>query len=222
MSATDGADHRRVLLRRLVLPWRTVPAVVYDRHLTVRIANDLARAVHPTFRPGTNLARAAFLRAGDGPTSDSADDRTPPPWPSATEPTRAEPTAAGPTRADPTAVGPTRAEPTPAPPGTAELGARLAAELRRSLDEHHEDRGYVELVGELAARSDAFARLWAGPGDAEPNGSVGFAHPAVGHLVLSYHRFGVPGPDGDTLLLWHGADRVSSERLAALADSLPH
>jgi len=181
MSTDDEVDHRRGLLGRLVLPWRTVPAAVYDRHLTVHVANDLLRAVHPSFRPGTNLARAAFLQPDGAPLFRAAPD------------------------------------PTDATP----IGSRLAAELRRSLDEHDEDRGFVELVGELAARSADFARLWAEPGDVGPSGVVGFDNPLVGHLVLAYHRFAVPGPDGDILLVWRGADERSSERLARLADSLP-
>lgn len=180
VSTDDGVDHPRALLGRLVLPWRTVPAVVYDRHLTVRVANALAGAVHPTFRSGANLARATFLR----PEGDEA-------FRASSETAEAVP-----------------------------LGARVVAELRRSLDEHEEDRGYVELVGELAARSDAFARLWAGPDTADPDGVVGFDNPVVGHLALAYHRFAVPGPDGDTLLLWRGADEQSARRLSSLADSL--
>lgn len=180
MSTDDGADGRRALLERLVLPWRTVPAVVYDRHLTIRIVNDLARALHRTFRPGANLARSAFLPSGDGARAGSSVD----------------------------------------PAGTTPVGARLAAELRRSLDEHHQDRGYVELIGELAARSAAFAQFWAEPDRAEPSGVVGFALHGTGRVVLAYHRFSIPGPDGDTLLLWHGADDTSTGRLAALARSL--
>lgn len=181
VSTDDDADHRLVLLARLVLPWRTVPAAVYDRHLTVHVANDLLHAVHPSFRPGTNLARAAFLQPDGAPLFRAA----------------------------------------PAPADATPIGSRLAAELRRSLDEHDEDRGFVELVGELAARSADFARLWAEPGDVGPSGVVGFDNPLVGHLVLAYHRFAVPGPDGDILLVWRGADERSAERLARLADSLP-
>ncbi|MDP4332662.1 hypothetical protein Q7F20_04720 [Curtobacterium sp. A7_M15] len=180
MSTDDSADHPRALLGRLLLPWRTVPAVVYDRHLTVRVANALAGAVHPTFRPGENLARAAFLRtAGDSTFRAS-----------------------------------------PEPPDTVPLAARVVAELRRTLDEHDEDRGYVELVGELAARSEAFARLWADPVAAEPAGVVRFDNPVVGRVALAHHRFAVPGPAGDTLLLWRGADEESARRLTSLADTL--
>ena len=181
MSTDDEVDHRPELLGRLVLPWRAVPAAVYDRHLTVQVANDLLHAVHPSFRPGTNLARAAFLQPDGAPLF--------------------------------------RASPDPA--DATSIGSRLAAELRRSLDEQDEDQGFVELVGELAARSADFARLWAEPGEAGPNGVVRFDNPVVGHLVLAYHRFAVPGPDGDTLLLWRGADERSAQGLQRLADVLP-
>jgi hypothetical protein len=180
VSTDDEVDFRRALLGRLVLPWRTVPAAVYDRHLTVRVANPLVHAVHPSFRPGANLARAAFLQPDGAPLFRAA----------------------------------------PGPADATPVGTKLATELRRLLDEHEEDQGFVELVGELAARSADFARLWAEPGDAGPNGVVGFDNPLVGHLVLAYHRFAVPGPDGDTLLLWRGADEESAGRLGRLADSL--
>ncbi|AOX65159.1 hypothetical protein BJK06_04770 [Curtobacterium sp. BH-2-1-1] len=176
MSMDDGADDRRTLLGRLILPWTAVPAVVYDRHLTVQVANRLAKAVHPTFRAGANLARSTFL-----------------------EPERDTPVD---------------------PAGTAPIGARLAGELRRALDEHQEDREYIALVGELAAQSSAFAQFWANADGSQPNGVVGFAVPSVGHLVLAYHRFAVPGPDGDTLLLWSGADDESAETLRLLASTL--
>lgn len=181
MSTDDDADHRRALLGGYVLPWRTVPAAVYDRHLTVRVANDLLLAVHPSFRHGSNLARAAFLQPDGAPLF---------------------------------RVGPEGPDATP-------IADRLAAELRRSLDEHEEDRGFVELVGELAARSVDFAERWAEPDGAGPDGVVGFDNPVVGHLVLAYHRFAVPGPEGDSLLLWRGADERSVERLRRLAASLP-
>lgn len=181
VSIDDAVNDRRALLEPLVLPWRTVPAVVYDRHLTVWIVNDLARAVHPVFRPGVNLVRSAFL------------------------PTRGDVPAG--TRVDAAAATP--------------VGERLVAELRRSLEDNHEDRGYVELVGELAAQSAAFAQFWAGVGGSDPSGVLGFEIPALGHVDLAYHRFAVPGPDGDTLLLWRGADDASAARLASLAWGQP-
>lgn len=180
MSTDDSADQPRELLGRLVLPWRSVPALVYDRYLTVRVANALAVAVHPSFRPGANLALATFL----------------------------QPEVDGAFRASPES------------PNAVPLAARVVAELRRALDEHDEDRGFVELVGELAARSEAFARLWADPVAADPAGVVLFDNPVVGHVALAHHRFAVPGPAGDTLLLWRGADEESAGRLASLGDTL--
>ncbi len=57
---TDARD-RRARLGQLIGPWTNVPALVYDRHLNVVVSNELAGIVQPTFRVGSNLARAAFL-----------------------------------------------------------------------------------------------------------------------------------------------------------------
>ncbi len=57
---TDALD-RRAKLGQLIGPWTNVPALVYDRHLNVVVSNELAGIVQPTFRVGSNLARAAFL-----------------------------------------------------------------------------------------------------------------------------------------------------------------
>ncbi|MBO9046076.1 hypothetical protein JG550_003538 [Curtobacterium flaccumfaciens pv. flaccumfaciens] len=166
---TDALD-RRAKLGQLIGPWTNVPALVYDRHLNVVVSNELAGIVQPTFRVGSNLARAAFLNEeldrslGDVPVKH----------------------------------------------------ARVAAELREALETQGEDAAYVSLVGELASLSDAFARSWADVSGEAPDGVFRFKHARVGTFDLAYHRFRVPGSEGDTLLVWRGADPRSIDALATL------
>jgi MmyB-like transcription regulator ligand binding domain len=53
----------RTGVRALIAGWRSVPALLRDRHLTVVAANPLARALSPSFAEGMNLARSTFLDA---------------------------------------------------------------------------------------------------------------------------------------------------------------
>ncbi|MCS6558569.1 hypothetical protein NYQ31_09175 [Curtobacterium flaccumfaciens] len=171
MPLNNGAVERRTKLGQLIGPWKNVPALVYDRHLDVVVANDLAGAVQESFRVGANLARATFLEANlDSSLGDVNQKRD-----------------------------------------------QVAAELREAVAEQGEDDGYVSLVGELAALSDAFAEAWAGDVQPASDGVFRFNNQLVGTLGLAYHRFRVTGPDADTLLVWRGADAESTERLAALA-----
>jgi transcriptional regulator with XRE-family HTH domain len=48
-------------IERLIGTWRTTPAVVHDRHLDILVANALAIALTPAFRPGVNAVRALFV-----------------------------------------------------------------------------------------------------------------------------------------------------------------
>ncbi len=64
--------------------------------------------------------------------------------------------------------------------------------------------------------SDDFAQSWADVTGKAPDGVFRFKHDRVGAFDLAYHRFGVPGSEGDTLLVWRGADPRSIEALAAL------
>lgn len=99
-----------------------------------------------------------------------------------------------------------------------EVAAQVAGALRRSLEEHLEDAGFRTLVGELAARSEAFNRAWE-VAPARPAGSGGFDldHPVVGRLRLTYQEFAVLGPEpGLVLAVWYPADAESADRLARL------
>jgi transcriptional regulator with XRE-family HTH domain len=51
-------------LLRIMDGMAAMPAKVLSRHFDVLAANALARAVHPAFRPGSNMIRYAFLEPG--------------------------------------------------------------------------------------------------------------------------------------------------------------
>lgn len=58
-----ASAHERA--RAALQPWAHRPAVLLDRHLVVLAATELARALSPGLRPGTDLVRFAFLDAPD-------------------------------------------------------------------------------------------------------------------------------------------------------------
>jgi transcriptional regulator with XRE-family HTH domain len=57
----DEHDRAPASIERLIGTWRTTPAVVHDRHLDILVANALAIALTPVFRPGVNAVRALFV-----------------------------------------------------------------------------------------------------------------------------------------------------------------
>ena len=61
MAAYDALTRAHESAERLIASWGDAPAFLVDRQLTVVVSNDLARAVSPAFRPGSNLARFTFL-----------------------------------------------------------------------------------------------------------------------------------------------------------------
>jgi transcriptional regulator with XRE-family HTH domain len=48
-------------IRQLIDSWAETPAFVEGRYMDVLVANDIAQALIPYYRPGENLVRAAFL-----------------------------------------------------------------------------------------------------------------------------------------------------------------
>jgi hypothetical protein len=59
MAADDALTSAYDRIDRLIASWEA-PAFLVDRYLTVIVANDLARALSPAFRPGSNLAQFTF------------------------------------------------------------------------------------------------------------------------------------------------------------------
>ncbi|MFE3142971.1 helix-turn-helix transcriptional regulator [Streptomyces scopuliridis] len=80
----------------------------------------------------------------------------------------------------------------------------------------------VELVGELAVRSDEFAALWARHDVEEPTrGRMRVNHPLVGELNLDWDAYPMPGAPGPVLIVCTAAEgSPDAERLQLLAGLL--
>ena len=92
----------------------------------------------------------------------------------------------------------------------------IASALRSSLSRHPEDSAFLDLVGELTARSDVFARSWAA-NTADPGQiDVLIRHPEAGELRLHQRQLPLGGGSEDTLVVWTGADEESATKLASL------
>jgi transcriptional regulator with XRE-family HTH domain len=104
-------------------------------------------------------------------------------------------------------------------PERAATVAELTAMLRTqtAADPGH-PRG-VELVGELAVRSDEFATLWARHDVEEPTrGRMRVNHPMVGELNLDWDAYPIPGVPGPVLITYTAeAGSPDDERLSLLA-----
>lgn len=107
-------------------------------------------------------------------------------------------------------------------PDRAATVAELTGMLRRQIaaDPGH-PRG-VELVGELAVRSDEFATLWARHDVEEATrGRMRVHHPMVGELNLDWDAYPVPGAPGPVLITYTAeAGSPDDERLRLLATLL--
>jgi hypothetical protein len=80
----------------------------------------------------------------------------------------------------------------------------------------------VELVGELAVRSDEFATLWARHDVEETTrGRMRVNHPLVGQLNLDWDAYPMPGASGPVLIVYTAPDgSPDAERLQLLAGLL--
>jgi len=87
----------------------------------------------------------------------------------------------------------------------------LAALLRDSLEEYEEDRAFVDLVGELAARSPRFGVLWGRP-DLEVRhlATVSFPATPVGPVEMTYQELRMPLGSGQVIVVWRPADPRSA------------
>jgi hypothetical protein len=94
---------------------------------------------------------------------------------------------------------------------------RTAAMLRDSLEQHEEDARFRELLGELMARSTAFASEWAA-GSVRPaqRGVTTFDNPLVGRIVLRWEQLRRSEDFEHVLVLWVPADDGSAARLEEL------
>lgn len=98
---------------------------------------------------------------------------------------------------------------------------RTAAMLRDSLEQHDEDPRFRELVGELMARSPAFATEWAA-GDAGPDrqGVTTFENPLVGRVALRWEQLRRQDDHEHVLVVWAPIDDASAGRLDELRSLL--
>lgn len=80
----------------------------------------------------------------------------------------------------------------------------------------------VELVGELAVRSDEFAAIWARHDVAETTrGRMRVNHPLVGEVNLDWDAYPMPGAPGPVLIVYTAEEGgPDAERLTLLAGLL--
>ena len=107
-------------------------------------------------------------------------------------------------------------------PNRAATVAELIGMLRTQVAADPSHPRAVELVGELAVRSDEFAALWALHDVAEPTrGQMRLNHPQVGELNLDWDAYPIPGNPGPALMVCTAAeDSPDAERLQLLAGLL--
>ncbi|MEV1068954.1 helix-turn-helix transcriptional regulator [Streptomyces sp. NPDC050263] len=107
-------------------------------------------------------------------------------------------------------------------PNRAATVAELVGMLRTQVAADPDHPRAVELVGELAVRSDEFAALWALHDVEEPTrGRMRLNHPQVGELNLDWDVYLIPGNPGPALLVCTAAEgSPDAERLHLLASRL--
>ncbi|MFJ8604752.1 helix-turn-helix transcriptional regulator [Streptomyces shenzhenensis] len=107
-------------------------------------------------------------------------------------------------------------------PNRAAAIAELIGMLRTQIAADPGHPRAVELVGELALRSDEFAALWALHDVAEPTrGQISLNHHQVGELNLDWDVYPIPGNLGPALMVCTAAEgSPDAARLRMLADLL--
>ncbi|BCL32468.1 helix-turn-helix transcriptional regulator [Streptomyces aurantiacus] len=107
-------------------------------------------------------------------------------------------------------------------PKRAATVAELTGMLRTQVAADPGNPRAVELVGELAVRSDEFAALWARHDVEEPvRGQMRIDHPLVGELNLDWDAYPIPGNPGPVLFVCTAAENSpDAERLQLLAGLL--
>lgn len=89
--------------------------------------------------------------------------------------------------------------------------ANVSAALKDSLEQHEEDRRFLELVGELSARSRTFAELWASDtGPVRYRGAVTFRLSRLRTLGLSYQALRLPDDFDSVVVAWRPRDDEQS------------
>lgn len=100
-----------------------------------------------------------------------------------------------------------------------EQAARDSVAWLRGATPHDLDHPRLgELVGDLAVKSQDFARLW-GRHDVrtKASGVKRLVHPVVGEVRLGYETFSVNGRPGQSLTVYHPENSRDADALAVLA-----
>lgn len=98
---------------------------------------------------------------------------------------------------------------------------RTVSMLRDSLQHHEADGRFRDLLGELMARSPAFATEWAAaPGRAAARGRSRFDNALVGELLLDWEQLARRTDREHVMLVWAPADPTSAGRLERLREGL--
>ncbi|MEV7423883.1 MULTISPECIES: helix-turn-helix domain-containing protein [unclassified Streptomyces] len=107
-------------------------------------------------------------------------------------------------------------------PERAATVAELTAMLRAQVAAEPGHPRAVELVGELAVRSDEFAAIWARHDVAETTrGRMRVNHPLVGEVNLDWDAYPMPGAPGPVLIVYTAEEGgPDAERLTLLAGLL--
>jgi len=86
------------------------------------------------------------------------------------------------------------------------VAEEMVAVLRMEAGRFPDDPGIIDLVGELAVKSDEFATWWADQRvTAHTHGSKRFRHPVVGALQLEWQGLALPGDENQTIYIYHAA-----------------
>ncbi|GAA2824717.1 helix-turn-helix transcriptional regulator [Kitasatospora aburaviensis] len=102
-----------------------------------------------------------------------------------------------------------------------EAARASVAALRSAAGRDREDRGLIELVGELALRSAEFRVLWARHEvHGKSGGAKRFRHPQIGDLDLTFETFTVNSSPEQQLVVYQAAPGTASAEGLALLRAL--
>ncbi|GAB7006794.1 helix-turn-helix transcriptional regulator [Nocardioides sp. AN3] len=95
-----------------------------------------------------------------------------------------------------------------------DVARQNVALLRGGAGRHPNDQRIAQLVDELSARSNSFARLWASHDVLGRNyGSRVFEHPQAGRFEVHYDALRLPGPSDRHLTVYSARDSVGEQAL---------
>ncbi|GAB3188454.1 transcriptional regulator with XRE-family HTH domain [Micromonospora palomenae] len=100
------------------------------------------------------------------------------------------------------------------------VAPQMVAILRLAAGRHAEDPALAELVAELTARSDQFARWWADhPVFQHTHGTKLLHHELVGPMTINYQSLALPADPGQSLIIYTADTGSPSEEKLRLLSS---